>query len=797
MTGCILVPNLLAAVLAAGAAGPQPGPATRTAVPPSLPPLVLSFGSGDALPEPDLAVARSLGAAVAATLPPPDPAERAGGGEPAFTAARLALEPLIARQLPLLIGWAGSALDYEHLSPEPVAFEDGSTAAGPVNIHDPAMADACLRQAAAAIRMAEGSGADIRGFWLGFGATGGVIEHPSGGPLRPLFCGYDRHGAAAFREFCRASWSGDLAALRLAWGTPVESWEDVTVPRPLREPSEPVIDGRPAWSAFCRWRDEHLAELARQLMSHARRETERPLGLRLSPAYAESAAGPFVGRLLSALRDPGVSFAIIDGAHTLADVRYLDSARRFHGISSLIAFNRPWRAGMLEIRKMGLTALLGGCDGAGFSGPLDSPSATPPLIPADADTALSGPVPDRAAIGEGPALLRDIGRVLGAWNLDRPPGKVAFLQSAFTAMLRAPAYSNHDVRNVYDDLLSERFHLAAWAPALGCPDIIDEQMILDGRLETLRLLVVPNTSYTVVPDEVLARLAAWIDAGGWLATCGSGCFLDRLDDRGVVSRGNAGDAAEWLGGLGSGTILEKSTIEPGTAGGYSLDRRGGEWLGMDMPAGEPAGCVSAVSFHTPESTAASWTPILSDERGRWMLAAVRRGAGGLLVCTEPVPSADIWTGRLVGGRAENVSFFRRAYPRLLQALARRIGADDFPAGENVRVACCGRDRKRGRWIFAGLIAEPSGTSARITLPAGLAREAELVVFGRQISRIAWSDGTPVSFAQTPERELYRDPTGTLSAGTLPVAWPHARAEFVLPPPGSGRGRPAELVLEWR
>jgi len=797
MTGCIPVTNLLAAVLATAAAQTPPAPDTPAFPPVAFPPLVLTFASGGAGQENDLAVARALGAAVALRLPPPDPAGPAGGGEPTYAAARLALEPLVGRQIPVLLGWAGSALDHEQLSPEPVAFEDGSTAAGPINIHDPVLIEACRRQVAAAVGMAEASGADIRGFWLGIGAGEGRIEHPSAGPLRPLFSGYDGQGVAAFRGFCRAFWNDDPAALRAAWGIAVESWENLVPPRPLREPSEPAIDGRGAWSAFCRWRDERLTTFACELVSLARSQTERPLGIRLPSGYAESAGGPFVGRLLSAMRGPGLSFAILDGAHTLADVRYVDSARRFYGVAALAAFNEPWRSGLLEVRKMGLIALLGGCDVLGFSGPPASAVAMPSGISADAATPSSGSLAAAWSPGDAPAQLRDIGRVLGAWSLQRPPGRVAFLQSAFTAMLRAPAYGNHDVRNVYDDLLSGHFHLAAWAPALGCPDIIDEQMILEGRLETLRVLIVPNTSYTVVPDEVLRRLAAWIEAGGWLVTCGPGCFLDRLDDRGVVQRGDRGVAAEWLGGLASGTVLGESVVEVATAGGYGVDPRGTEWLGMDGPAPDPAGCVWGFSFQTPESTPGRWTPVLSDGRGRWVLAAIHRGAGGLLVCTEPVPLVDLWTGRPAGGRIENIAFFRRDFPRLLQALARRVGADDFAAGENIRLTCCGRDRRRGRWVFAGLIAEPSSTTARITLPGGMAGEAEMILLGRQISAVAWSDGTPVSFAQPPERELYRDPAGTLTAGTLPLAWPYARVEFVLPPPGSGRGRPAELVIEWR
>ncbi len=796
MTGCIPVTNLLAAVLASVAARTQSAPDAPVVPPAAFPPLVLTFGSGAAGQENDLAVARALGAAIALRLPPPDPAGPAGGGEPTYAAARLALEPLVAGQIPVILGWAGSALDHEQLSPEPVAFEDGSTAAGPINIHDPELIEACRRQLAAAIGMAEASGADIRGFWLGIGAGEGRIEHPSAGPLRPLFSGYDGQGAAAFGRFCRTRWNDDPSALRAAWGIAVESWEDLAPPRPLREPSEPAIDGRAAWSAFCRWREERLAAFACELVSLARSQTERPLGIRLPSGYAESAGGPYVGHLLSAMRGRGLSFAIIDGAHTLADVRYLDSVRRFYGVGALAAFNEPWRSGMPEIRKMGLISLLGGCDVLGFCGLL-APAVTPSGISAEAATPLSGSLSGGSAPGDGPALLRDIGRVLGAWSLQRPPGRVAFLQSAFTAMLRASAYSNPDVRNVYDDLLSEHFHLAAWAPSLGCPDIIDEQMILEGRLETLRVLIVPNTSYTVVPDEVLRRLAAWIEAGGWLVTCGPGCFLDRLDDRGVVRRGDGGVAAEWLGGLASGTVLAESVVEVGTAGGYGVDPRGSEWLGMDGPTADPAGCVWGFSFQTPDASPGRWVPILSDGRGRWVLAAIQRGAGGLLVCTEPVPLVDLWTGRPAGGRAENIPFFRRDLPRLLQALARRVGADDFAAGENIRVTCCGRDRKRGRWVFAGLIAEPSSTTARITLPAGMAGEAELILFGRQVSAAGWSDGTPLSFVQPPERELYRDPAGTLAAGTLPLAWPYARVEFVLPPPGSARGRPAELVIQWR
>ena len=179
--------------------------------------------------------------------------------------------------------------------------------------------------------------------------------------------------------------------------------------------------------------------------------------------------------------------------------------------------------------------------------------------------------------------------------------------------MRAPRYENRDVARAYDSALSNgpeptdgQFNWARW---LDYPDVTGEQLVLDGDLEGRCMLVIPNSSLTVLPENVHARILEWVEAGGdcclwrgWLCLQGA-------------PRSQPNPAAGGVCGVRNGLCRAA-----GAAGPVLVTPAGREIFG-GIADSVTSGCGGCPAWGGALPT--GWTALLKDEAGQAVLASRR------------------------------------------------------------------------------------------------------------------------------------------------------------------------------
>jgi|GEM_PF-5467553 len=764
---CILVILLICCTLTANAVDSY-----NSAVRDTLPDISVLGGMTQSLPDCSYDKILKLGCSLDVGVAMHDPVA-SGTSAATFTyeAAKKYLAPLISQKVPLMLWWSNSNWDYGYLNPDPVILENGKIDTRAINFYNPEVKREDMRQATAIVEMLESLGAGIRGYYVLCSSNYGEVEHVAGDWFHPQYGGYSVSAKADFRQFLHKAYNNDLTKLNAAWGTSHISWDTIEPPRPRRDAKLWTFDNRNDWSDYSQWRTLSLSDYMQGLCAAVSSKSSKPVGIKISPMYNESAVGPFVGNLISSCAKAGLQIVDATDGHAIADLRYMDTVRRYYKVPVFVPENDGGRYGLIETKKVLYNSLMAGCDAFNYCqlSNLDALDCGQTGV-----IGLNGMAGLSAMPNETYYLLAEASHIYNQLRIERPRSKIAFLQSAYSGFYRAPEYSNYDVRNVYDNLLSNNHQLASWGAALGYPDIIDEQLIRDGGLNGIRMLIVPNTSLTTVPDDVLKQIKVWINNGGWLVATGPGTFLHRLGEDRRLHTGDQSNLSDSFGGLLEGTKIASSKLK------------------SDMLL------INELKKHL--------TPLLSNGKRQCKIAAVPIGKGGILLTSEATPMTEIWFGSLKTGNPACVTFFKETFPAILKQLAQYLAIRDFAYSENARVSYCGLNHKNGKHTFIGVVIDPKKPAATFTLPTDISGPAEFLLFNRYVTKATCSNGSKVQIEQGSENNAFQDPTNTHYAGKVPIIAPYARIQFNLNKTRkqesgvrsqeSGASHPTQLTISW-
>lgn len=708
-----------------------------------------------------------------------------------FTDSLTHLERLMHAGFPVIVG--GSRADnttFSYLNPDPEQMEDDTRVTQTINLFDAITWQECLRQLRERVRQIEARGGNIEAHSLNIGSNWGEIEYYIGNDIhrweKAYYSGYSPSGQRSFRDYLKRVYQGNIAALNHAWGMQFRDWEQAPQPKPHRAVPNATFDGRPEWLDFNRWRTDRLTDAVAEMAQTSREVTQRPLEVLISFAQTKGAAGPAVGELAKRFSQfTPVYFHCTDG-HSAAAVRYLDSVRRFYKIPTYLVENDGDRFLYHSTLKLVMNGLMGGADRIDYC--------------AVYNLGVHRQGDYRAYPNDVYYLLREVERLTSGLEMERPATQSALLNSTFSRYVRAPYYHNLDVQGVYDEVLNQTRSIAGWGTALGYPDVIDEQMIADGRLQGLKLLIIPNTSFTVVPEPVMAQIRAWVREGGWLVVTGTGALLHQLKADHSVALGDATQFKNLIGGL----LVEDSlnALRPqwhsdeATTHIFQLSSFGVKSLqaGVSLPAE-----TRLFAHQWLEADAGpAWEPLLVHEPGaatnRIQAAAwiQHTGRGAVLFCSAPVPEPHLF-GWQPTTNAQNVEFYRSVFPALLQSAARRAGVNDIVRSSGLRISTLGTNRRDGQPTYMAFSLNNERGTTQLEFPEQLGgRQVHLMIFGQPLTAAYWTNGAQVTFTQPSLLQFWQDPTNAVLDNSHPVMAPYA--DFRLQIPTGNHDR--RLQIEW-
>lgn len=399
---------------------------------------------------------------------------------------------------------------------QPTARPDGVAVTDRHNPFDPAFLREWSRLHDAFLA-AYGQDPRLGRIYLGPPSYFGEVEYYMGPDWSDLqFLCYDPLARAAFTAWLKAKYGG-LPDLSAAWGSEVTDWEAFAMPRP-KAAATPHTDR--AWLDLMAWRTEHLRD---QVVRETRRLASGfhgEVGLKFAICDYTAMHGADSARIVAELAGtPRLALHLTNG-HSLADLRYFTAIKRRYGAVALSAENDGNRFIRTEIARILLNYALAGVDEFHFSHLGHLVHAAPWNAPSETQR-----------------VLRSILPALEELHSRPPVSPVAFLHSNTTTWFRAPHYRNRDVSHVYDVALAnggrDDVRAFTWARHLCMPGVTGEQLIRDGDLADRRMLIIPNTSVTVLPEDVHDAVLNWVRDGGVLVLFGGDAFTQVLDERGA------------------------------------------------------------------------------------------------------------------------------------------------------------------------------------------------------------------------------------------------------------------------
>jgi len=326
---------------------------------------------------------------------------------------------------------------------------------------------------------------------------------------------FGRPAKANFRAWLKRQYGGDLDALSRAWEQPIESWESIVPPE--GPTGEAGIDTRTAWSDFMHWYNWWLEEVTRRGLAAARAETDKPLAVMMGGPKIGLSQGIALGNIGPVVRMLGQTkpaFFSDTDSQTLFSCRYTRAACSQYGVDLMLEHVGPPFLHRFHQYDMALNVLACGAEAAHLAqtGELYDPKH------------WFGPTWEELA----PLLLR--------YRTHYLKSDAAMFHSYMTSWYRTER-SNGDCVRLYDGTNTLWFAESgypSWGRALGSPDIVDDAMVEDGGLAGRRLLVIPNSSYTVTSRKAVDALVAWVRAGGTVVGFGEGCLAYTIEaDRSV------------------------------------------------------------------------------------------------------------------------------------------------------------------------------------------------------------------------------------------------------------------------
>ncbi len=606
-----------------------------------------------------------------------------------FERAQQVLSGLKDTGIPFILGWPAGQPQMGLTDAPAVRDETGQDHAYPHDILNPEARRAGAVLGACAVEAAMQSGVPVSGFYLPLCSNYGEIEYAVVDWFRPRFSGYGEPAVRRYRETTGAA------------GDP---------PRPDRAEGQTRLDARPDWLRWSIWRTHEISSYMRELLDAVRPISRAAMGVKISPYYQDAAAGPSVGHLLKTLAGGGLDKVDCTDGHSIAAQRYVDTVRRQYGIARMVPENDGYRYTAAETRKVLINSLLGGCDAFNYCqlSALNAVAYGQPGIPGVGGMPALSVMPNDAY-----RLLVEARTLFESLNAPRPRTSIVFLHAAYAGHCRAPFYRNRDVHAVYDTVLTGAHALADWAAPLGYPDIVDDTLIDDGALNGVRMVIIPNSSFTVLRESARQRLVRWLEDGGTLVITGAQALRWSLTDTGLRDHG-----AAPLAGL---------SVRP--------------------PGPGPA------------------TPTLRRH-------AV--GKGRILFTDQPVPEMDPWSGACPVSD-EHRRFWTNTMPAVLERTARELRAPDTLTAHGIRAAWRGINAVDNRHLVVAAILAPDRAQATIDLPEAISGPVSLWVMNRHEVQVTVRHATPRVHA-TSEGALWRDPTNMATAGHA-VQMPITRIEW--------------------
>ncbi|GBG06951.1 hypothetical protein PAT3040_01493 [Paenibacillus agaridevorans] len=539
----------------------------------------------------------------------------------------------------------------------------------------------------------------------GPGFFGGVEGNPGPSLTNPKLNLYDNYAKDKFRTWLQTKYA-NIAELNTAWGTSYAAWANIQPPLPNRGMTAD-IDTRRSWSDLMYFYRDSLTSYMTQLMAEMRLWTNKPMKLETdggfihTPMEAASAVG-FTARLLNNYKPGVLGNSIMDENFGTA---HLPGYKRAYGLKTTSDNTN------LQSEKMAEDAffnkLVNGVDsyhriyvGSDF-GAYNMGTQT-----------WSGT--DYNGNDHYYQFTNRAYRLTDMVPVYDNQTEVAFFDSILTSNYRK-GYKNRDYMDIYNndyspDYVSQRW--ANWARYLSQPDIIDDFFIEDGHLSQYKVLIIPNTSYTITSRAAADAIKNWVSAGGVLIAFGKGSLNYTVENNRSVS--GSTNLSDWLMGISGGTTATTSS------GGYArIVTPKPSWL-TSFKAGQ-AFAFSADSGQGQafSAIAGSATKILQDASGNALMVENTYGSGHVLFSTLPVNQSELFQDESMGNLLSNYLDAKGIYRPVI------FDADRF----NVAYAGINEVTNKPLTIVANTVDSSSGQSLFFSHPSnfnGLNAEAFVV-----------------------------------------------------------------------
>jgi len=507
---------------------------------------------------------------------------------------------------------------------------------------------------------------------------------------------------------------GSVARTAEVWGASFAHWNELMLPKPRRNASAPYLET--SWIDFTSWRSDHLSTEVAMRLRALSDGVKYQTGIMFSVGdYSATWATDSVSTLALAGPLPRLALHCTNG-HSLCDLRMMRSNDRRFNAERFICENDGERYTRTEIAKIGLNALLAGVDEFNYSHLRLLHHA------------------DSVHVSETAQAVREVGDMLRAYASHPPKSRISFLHSRTTSTIRAPHYWNLDVPHVFDAALGDgarpEVQCYSWARYLGIPDVIGEGHISIGGLHDVALLIVPNTSTTLLPEGVAKYIDEWIEDGGVRTVFGADGYRLQLREPSSKSR----DRFYRLAGREFPSTTAPVAVS--LLDGLPIPR---------MANAQPTACP-VWDGPLPQG----WEPLLKTADGSIACAWRRREAGGIIHFPNPVP-LEAYPNALDRYYAEVIPLLLRSVMEALDGTASAalaVGRTSVSDGSTPH-------------RFVGGAFDGSVARVRLVFDASIAGPAELVLvdLDRVVARSTSGAPVTVTYSKAEPASIYSDPTG--------------------------------------
>lgn len=454
---------------------------------------------------------------------------------------------------------------------------------------------------------------------LGPGWFGGIEFYSGSSPERLAV--YSEGAQNKFREWLEEKY-GTIAALNAEWGTTYDKFEDVVVPKPIRDNTN-AVDDRPEWADLMIWKIEYMDNFINQYMTTMRSVSDKPIHVEIDGGYqsAPMETGESMGKIIRDLSKYGnvvVANSNLDASYGPA--QFMATAK-FYGMEDGTTMDDT---GQLEEKKH-----LDNCFNF-----LSRGAGTLAHCSLGADyTEYNNGTWDPDGDYSGTDIYHWTKQNADKISRLDPEGTdsdvVVF--NPWYANLFRQGYNKNNHNYVFDADHGIQWYGAAfanWTHYLNSPEIYDDFPIMDGALEGKKVLIEPNMDVALTTNAAEEEIKSWINDGGALVGFGKDCFNYSFNEE--TGRLEGGDTVDhWMMGLSGGTQV---TDMVGNTVKVSEDAP--DWL-KSLEKGQTAACIIQDTSQKKAFSAVEdgVTPVLEDEAGNVVMAEKKVGNGSVLFCT--------------------------------------------------------------------------------------------------------------------------------------------------------------------